>query len=754
MKLAIINEKPSQMRNFATALGGQSGVYDGVEYELCSLVGHIVEFNQPEDMVSKAQSAQMKSWDLTNLPWNEKDFDWSYRLRGNVKNVISNLTNVLKRCDTWVIAADDDPSGEGQLLAWEAIAATNLSYPPNGVWRMYFEDESPASIQKAFKERKPLKAMEYDPEYKKAFYRARWDFLSMQFTRIATKLSGSDMVLRNGRLKSAMVLIVGNQLEAVKNYVKKPFFQNRFKDENGVVYTYADEPAFDHANDVPSTYSDSDVVCDSKTMKHTAPPKLIDLSTLASRLAPKGYKATQITSIYQEMYQNQYVSYPRTEDKCVTQEQFNELLPKIDDICCLIDVDPAIVTHRVARKTHVKSGMAHGANRPGKRVPKSLDWLDSKFGKGAGAIYELLARSYIMMLCEDYEYEQQKGHVKDYPNFVGSVNVPKKLGWKAVDAGAVDPDDDESTTGLGTVASPFVYEGANPKPQAPTMKWLMTQLAKYDIGTGATRTSTYADVTNSKTKYPLLKDTRGKITFAKCGEMAYLLLPNTHIGDLELTRRVQEQMKGIAAGTMDADECLHEIQDLVREDITTMSINAEAMRKRLGITANATPSETASGVWNGRDVTFKRTFSGHRFTDEEVEKLLAGETISVTDFVSSKTGSKFAGAGKLEVQSYKGRKYLGFKIVEFLNLDGSKQAERNDADYASGTWKRKKVRFKRNFRGHILSDSEVEKLLSGSEIEIRGLKAKSGKEYGVKAKLANLTYNGHKYVGVEQVAFL
>lgn len=34
------------------------------------------------------------------------------------------------------------------------------------------------------------------------------------------------------------------------------------------------------------------------------------------------------------------------------------------------------------------------------------------------------------------------------------------------------------------------------------MKWLMKQLEKRDVGTGATRTSAYSEVTNDKAKYP------------------------------------------------------------------------------------------------------------------------------------------------------------------------------------------------------------------------------------------------------------
>jgi hypothetical protein len=63
------------------------------------------------------------------------------------------------------------------------------------------------------------------------------------------------------------------------------------------------------------------------------------------------------------------------------------------------------------------------------------------------------------------------------------------------------------------------------------------------------------------------------------------------------------------------------------------------------------------------------------------------------------------------------------------------------------------VRFKRVFRGKKLTDAQVKNLLAGKEITIKGLKSKAGKEYACKAKLANLEYNGRKYVGLEQTGY-
>ena len=121
--------------------------------------------------------------------------------------------------------------------------------------------------------------MEEDGDFVKAHVRERWDLASMQFVRAATCIArdhGFRTVVREGRLKSVMVKLTGDQLEAFNGYVKKPFFEARFRDENGNVFarTYEDGDTwrFDSAEkvDLPSLH-ESAVLEDSRATKHTAP---------------------------------------------------------------------------------------------------------------------------------------------------------------------------------------------------------------------------------------------------------------------------------------------------------------------------------------------------------------------------------------------------------------------------------------------------------------------------------------------------
>ena len=707
--LAILAEKPSAARNMAKAFGGGSGVFENEQFEICAARGHLYEFKNPEEQVSESLKTKYHSWMVQNMPWDPNDIKWEYMKKDDVGDTLDAIKSTFKKCDEIVIATDDDPSGEGTLLAAEIII--NLGFDKNRkISRMFFADESPKELQKAFRNRKHFKSIYDDPDYVKALYRSKWDFMSMQFTRVATKLGDGKSVLRQGRLKSAMVLLVGDQLAKVAAYKKTPYYQYRFQDENRNIFVWDDEPKYSSKNDVPGgKYNTSDVIVGEKVRKSSAPPKLIDLASLSARLSTKGYKAKEVLDTYQKMYEAQVVSYPRTEDKAITIEQFNELLPLCDDIAKVIGVDPALLVNKKPRAGFVKEGMAHGANRPGTNVPKSLGDL-AQYGKCAEEIYKILASSYLAMLCDDYEYDSQDAYLKDYPDFKSHVNKPAKLGWKAVYNDDSDPDENENSAGFGVSADPFIYEGFPPKPQQPTMKWLMKQLDKANVGTGATRTSTYAEVTNEKSKYPLMKDNKGKISMSQFGDMSYRLLPGTHIGTLEITAHVFEDMELIAKGNKDPDECLKEIAQFVVDDIETMKANGEKMRKELNIMAETEQVERFEGTWNGEEVHPKRTWSGHRFTDDEVKKLLNGETITI-EAISAKNGKPFKCRGKLANLEYNGKSFVGFERTEFVNDDGPT------------SWCK-----------YTFTDEEKKALLAGKNVKGTKFIGKSGKAFKAEVK--------------------
>lgn len=722
MKVGILAEKPDAAKRWSKALGGQSGVYNGENYAVVAAVGHIYEFADPHDMVPENLKEKYYKWDLANLPWNLNDLNWKRKIGYKKSDVAKQIKAVLKDCDEIVIATDVDPTGEGDMIAIEILEELGLDKGKK-YSRAYFVSDTPNALREAFTKRKVIPSLAQHPEYKKAYYRSQFDLSSMQWSRVASKL-GDGRLLRQGRLKSAMVVLVGDQLDKYNAYVKKPFYQNRFRDENGVMYTNKAEPMFENKNEVPTNFTDSRVVLDERSNKRTSPPKLLNLATLGSKLASAtGLPAKKVLEIYQAMYEAQIVSYPRTDDKTITFEQFEEMLPLVDKIATVVGVDTKLLTHREPRSTHVKDQGAHGANRPGLNVPNSLSELD-KFGNGAQDIYIMLAKSFLSMFGEDYVYESQAGHVEKYPAFVGTASVPKSMGYKLIfDADADKKSEDENAKGLGENASPIIHEGFPPRPAHPSQTWLMEQLDKRDVGTGATRLSTYADVTtptkirrDDKKVDPnnvLLKDMNGKKTvLGDPGRMSYLLLPGTHIGDLALTERIYANMRDIEAGKLEGREALKSVAKWVTEDMEIMRRNAVAMRKELNMSEQI-QVEYVTGEFEGREVRFKKVWSDHTFTDDEIAKLLAGEFIEFQS-TSKNTGNTYTARGRLKEGEFNGKPTFGFQL-EFDN-SGSGGVPKS-------------------FSKYTFSDAERAKLEAGEVVEFgKVFESKAGKKYSAKLK--------------------
>lgn len=707
--IGILCEKPSASRNFAVALGGMKSKFNNEDYVIVAARGHLYEYKDLKDMVNASKLNYYKSWNLNNLPWFYEDLSFAKTKKEGTSSLLQSIKKTLKDCDEIVIATDDDPSGEGEMIGWEIIEGLGLL--SKKISRMYFVDETKTSIQKAFINRKVLPPRGQDKDYIKADVRSKWDFLSMQFTRIATLCADGKSVLRQGRLKSAMVKLVGHQIELYNNYKKIPFYELRFKDENNNVFSSSSAERFDERNKVNTNVNGSDIVIDKTEMKKISPPKLLDLSKLSAILSKQGFGAKEILSVYQKMYEANIVSYPRTEDKTITFEQFNDLKGYIKDVARVVGVDPNKLTYFEARKTHVKDKGSHGANRPSSNVPSSLSDLD-KYGSCARAIYKVLAESTLAMFFDDYEYEQTKAHLKVYPDYTSISNKCVKLGYREV---FNDSEDEDESLGFGKFASPFVFEGFPPRAKRATMDWLMKELDKYNVGTGATKTSTYSDVTNQRSKYPLLVDKKGKIDLTEYGLMSYKLLENSSIGDLSITEKLQNDLVSVSENKKSFETVLNELSEMVVNDIEVMKNNGLKMRKDMNIKMDENVKDERVAVkFDGNVHYIKQSFGGHKFTPDEIDKLNNGEEI-IIECVGSKGPYKYK--GKLGNCEYKGHKYVGFK-GDFYND------------------------FPNEYLKYKFTDEEKEKLKNGETVHIDGyFSSKKNKYFG-----ADTTYEDGRIV--------
>ena len=320
------------------------------------------------------------------------------------------------------------------------------------------------------------------------------------------------------------------------------------------------------------------VIIDETKRKSKQPPALLDLGRLSVLLAKKGYTPKQILDSYQRMYEAGIVSYPRTADTKITQGNFDELLPLAPKIADVVGISKNLLTHKLPRKKFIITKADHGANRPGLNVPNSLTEICTKYGALGQLIYETLAKSYLAMLCEDYEYDQIKAHLNLNPDFKSEINVPKKLGYKAIfdESSLNDDDDEEQNTLFSNSASPFIFEGANPKPKLPTHKFLINYLDKTGIGTAATRLSTISDISEGDRALIQLK--KRVYCLTGLGKLQAILSLDCKIADEKTSKKLFDLMNLVKKNQENWQDIPTLITDMVLADKEIMQRNIAKLK--------------------------------------------------------------------------------------------------------------------------------------------------------------------------------
>ena len=145
--------------------------------------------------------------------------------------------------------------------------------------------------------------------------------------------------------------------------------------------------------------------------------------------------------------------------------------------------------------------------------------------------------------------------------------------------------------------------------------------------------------------------------------MSAVMVKGTWIASPKITKRLFEMMDEVGEFKMTMDKLLESVTQVVDHDMPIMVANAEALQATLGAPKPKPVrkvSEKTTGTFNGEEITFAKEWSGHKFTDDELAKLLAGEEVSFA--AKSKRGKDYTAVGKLAKQTYKGSTFYGFKL--------------------------------------------------------------------------------------------
>ncbi|MFS1664504.1 type IA DNA topoisomerase [Streptococcus sp. zg-JUN1979] len=524
MSYLVIAEKPDQAKKYAQALG-QAKQKDGVwevstplldaPVRIVPAVGHLVELKNPY--------TNYENWDMANLPAFPETFE--YEVKSDKKRQFALIKREVAKAKHIIIGTDADREGE-------AIAYLILRLIPNALkkvkYRLWVNSLTKEGILSAFKKLRPASETALYAEEAEARAKADWlvgfnlsPWASLKLREVgALEKRGSVSV---GRVQTVIVsLVVENHL-AIKHFKPKPYWKLELVDEAGTVFSHdhkygSEIEAKEALGSLSSQARIAEVIQEAKSV---SAPNLYHLTSLQSAMSKKHrFDASYTLELAQKLYQKGVTSYPRTDRKQITSNEFVYLVNHLEEYKRLLQIDSDLPNIKPRRKYVADKDMEHYAIIPTENLA-NLDDL----GDDERLVYVEIVKRTLLMFAPDYKYQatqitlDNNGHA-----FKATGNVMTAAGWTLL-ADKENKDKVLPAYSQGEAISVLVNvkEEETKPPSRLTESYLLDKLLpKYNLGTPATRAGIIKTVLDRS--YITRDKKTGRLEPTALGELLVLFL--------------------------------------------------------------------------------------------------------------------------------------------------------------------------------------------------------------------------------------
>ncbi len=436
--ILIIAEKPSLGRNIAAGLGDFRRRDGYLENDKCIIswaFGHLFSLADIENYNPRPDGG--RKWTMDNLPCFPKKFEYELRKEnGNVDSGVQKQFKILEmlcnRNDVDTIVNAGDADREGEIIVRTCIEKALKA--PKKLKRLWLPDQTPETVRAAFEEMKD--DGEYDNLASEGYARTYIDWLyGVNLTRLATLKTGT--LLRVGRVIVPIVKAIYDRDMAIKNFVPEKYYSIASKEEtNGEVVELQSKLKFDGSkyNDALAActdYNSNDAIVQSVKRKkdNISPGKLYSLSKLQNVLGKK-YKMSMAQSleIVQKLYENGYLTYPRTNSEYLATAEKGKV-KKILDNCAALGY-PVVFKDKktIFDDSKIES---HSAITPTYKIPDK-----SKLSEAEMQVYSTVFRRFIAVFCAEEciaERVEITINVGELETFILKGLLIKEKGWMKYD---------------------------------------------------------------------------------------------------------------------------------------------------------------------------------------------------------------------------------------------------------------------------------------------------------------------------------
>ncbi|MDO4667051.1 MAG: DNA topoisomerase [Streptococcus sp.] len=496
MVTVILAEKESQAATYAECLGPASKKgkvhiirqtpYFSDEVHIIASEGHLFEYGLPKG-----------NWDLDKLPLIDVSFKQTLKQDKVSKETFKQIYQEVTAADQVIIGTDSDREGE-------RIAYSILSHVPEGknkvTKRLWVNSMTTRALQKAFQHlRNPLETYNY---YLEAEARAQSDWLvGMNLSPLVTlELQNRGRIPRGkgnslsvGRVQTPGVRLICENDLAIQNFRPKTYWKLQLQDkETEISFSnkekYSDSELILATSRQLSTVS-TVLLIETEEKQRVAPP-LFNLSDVQGLAAKQwGFEPAKTENLIESLYLKRYLSYPRTDTRFITEEEFDYLKTYLksyqEAIHCSFEpmnLEPRKIyvnPEKVAKTSHY-------ALIPTENIPNLVTLKPDE-----RLIYETVVRRTLLMFAADCRYQTTTVEIENQGLvFKTRGKQTLDLGWVALSQQKLKGDIElpDYRVGDQVETKAIIAEGVTKPPKRITESQLISEiLPKYGLGTQATR---------------------------------------------------------------------------------------------------------------------------------------------------------------------------------------------------------------------------------------------------------------------------
>lgn len=326
----ILTEKPSVARDIADHLGAKQrheGYFEGNGYQVTWAFGHLIALKNPEDY-----DPSLKKWSLTTLPFIPQTFELKVVDDKGIRKQFSIIKKLMKSASEIICATD--AGREGELIFRYILSMVQCEKKP---WqRLWLSSLTEEALHKAFQNLKPGK--DYNNLYAAAKCRSESDWIvGLNATRNFTVRYGSGKILWSiGRVQTPVLAMIVRRDDEIRHFKAEPFWElltnyrevtfklkaDRFKSKIEA------EKVLAKVNDKPFFIEN---IGNKKENEH--PPLLYDLTELQRDMNRRlGLSAADTLQIAQTLYEQKYITYPRTDSRYLTNDLKGQVVHTLESL--------------------------------------------------------------------------------------------------------------------------------------------------------------------------------------------------------------------------------------------------------------------------------------------------------------------------------------------------------------------------------------------------------------------------------------